>query len=168
MALFYFAGFQKPSKLHVFQRIHAGHGYNFTDPHGTNSHLISFYRSLLVFLGAGLGANARYWLSFFFQEASKTASFPVGTLIINVTGSFLIGVATAVLAKSLSPDNAKALIIVGILGGYTTFSSYSLESLNLLSEKNYVSFLLYSVGSVVLGLLAAWLGLTLTKGIAGV
>lgn len=128
--------------------------------------MTSLYRSLLIFLGAGLGANCRYWISILLQNVSKTASFPIGTMVVNITGSFLIGVLTALLAKSLAPDNARALLIVGFLGGYTTFSSFSLEALNLLGEKNWGSFGLYVVGSVVFGLFGAWLGIVTVKAIA--
>ncbi len=127
--------------------------------------MIPLHRSLLVFIGGGLGANARYWLALSIQNWFKSASFPFGTFVINVTGSLVIGIMTGLLAKSLDPENARLLLVVGFLGGYTTFSTFSLDSFNLLSTKSYGIFAAYVLGSVIFALAGTWLGMTLVKAI---
>ncbi|MCM8747787.1 fluoride efflux transporter CrcB [Thermomicrobiaceae bacterium CFH 74404] len=122
---------------------------------------------LLVAIGGAAGSVARYLASTSVQR-NVGISFPLGTFIINVTGSFLIGVILGLFeAGNLSPA-ARLLIAVGFLGGFTTFSSFSYESLLLLESKAVLPFLLNTVGSVVAGLAAAWLGVVLVRIMAAV
>lgn len=127
--------------------------------------MINLQRSVLVFLGGGLGANLRYWLGLWIQTLFKTGSFPLGTFLINITGSLVIGILTGLFAKSIDPENARLFFVVGLLGGYTTFSSFSLDAINLISQKNTLQFLLYVAGSVMFALVGTWLGLSLSKAI---
>jgi fluoride exporter len=83
--------------------------------------------------------------------------FPIATFLINVTGSFAIGVLATLLADSTNP-NWRPLLITGLLGGYTTFSSFEWETLSAARGGAGGIALLYVVGSVVLGYLACWLG----------
>jgi CrcB protein len=85
--------------------------------------------------------------------------FPLGTLVINVSGSFLIGVLMAVLTGRLHPhDNWRLLLVVGFLGGYTTFSSFEYETFQAVQSGVPWLGLLNVVGSVTLGYIAVWLG----------
>jgi CrcB protein len=115
---------------------------------------------LWVALGGALGSVSRYWLSGL-VAARFGESFPWGTLVINVTGSFVIGIFAAfTLPESAGPNRATIIqfFMVGICGGYTTFSSFSLQTLNLLRDRHW----LYAGGNVVLSLvlcmIAVWLG----------
>jgi fluoride exporter len=106
---------------------------------------------LFVFIGGGLGAVSRFALSRL-VHAQVNTSFPLGTLIINLTGCFLIGFLAAFFDKWLVPPNLRLFILVGFLGGYTTFSSFGLESFNLLKEMEIKYFLLNVLGSNILGI----------------
>jgi len=115
---------------------------------------------LWVMLGSALGGGLRYFLS---SLASQHAalSFPLGTLIVNVTGSFVIGF----FATLTGPDgrifvgsDARQFVMTGICGGYTTFSSFSLQTLNLAQDGEWALAGLNVVLSVVLCLVAVWLG----------
>jgi CrcB protein len=119
-------------------------------------------RSALVFIGAGLGANARYWLGLWILTRTSIA-FPWGTFWINVSGSFFIGLALGILVNLPSTHSWRVFVIVGFLGGYTTVSSFSLETLGLLRERSYTYALGNLLGSCVLGLVACWLGLVITS-----
>ena len=119
----------------------------------------------LVGTGGFLGANARFWLGTWMQSRLGQA-FPWNTLTINVTGSFIMGLFMGLLnAKGWSAD-WRFFLAVGVLGGYTTFSSFSYEALTLLSAKSYANALLYMVGSVILCVGGAFLGATLSQRLA--
>lgn len=115
-------------------------------------------RYLIVMAGAGLGGLARYVLGTWIM--TKTGGrFPLGTLFINVSGSFLIGLVMALLTErfNLHP-NWRLFLAVGILGGYTTFSSFEYETLQAVRDGERWMGLLYVTGSVLLGYAAVWLG----------
>ena len=88
---------------------------------------------LLVFLGAGLGGISRYWVSNGIH-LFLGRQFPFGTLVVNATGSFLTGLLFTIISKRFGDiePQLRALLLIGFLGGYTTFSSFSLETLNLI------------------------------------
>lgn len=124
-------------------------------------------RVLIVCLGGFLGTGARYGLngiiSRWFGE-----TFPLGTLVINVLGSFAIGVvfvATGADSPVLVSADARQFFMVGILGGFTTFSSFSLQTLTLLRQGDVGAAIANVSLSVVLGLLAAWAGESVVRGI---
>ena len=126
--------------------------------------------SLWVILGSALGGLARYWLGV--GVAALTGpGFPWGTLLINVVGSFVIGLFGAALGeRGLFSDalgrngqflhvvDLRAFVMVGLCGGFTTFSSFSLQSLELLQAGRYPPALGYMAGSVLACLLAVWGG----------
>ncbi len=115
-----------------------------------------------VFLGGGLGAVCRYGVTTT-VGALLGSLFPWGTLIVNLVGSLLMGLvlgALLPLAKSLQllPESLRLLLTVGFLGGFTTFSSFSMETLTLLRGDSFFLAAVNVVGSIVLGLAAAYIG----------
>ena len=92
--------------------------------------------------------------------------FPWATFTINVTGSFAIGFLTIFLARWLPHPNAMLLLITGLLGGYTTFSAYSFESLSMWERGDRWNAFAYALGSVLAGLLAVTLGVVLARYVA--
>lgn len=118
---------------------------------------------LLVGLGGGVGSMIRYSISVLFNKFSTTL-FPWPTFIVNVLGSFLMGLLISYFGRSLivSP-NLKLLLVVGFCGGFTTFSTFSIEGLNLLNSGNTTIAITYILGSVFFGLIAVWLGVTIGK-----
>jgi fluoride exporter len=117
----------------------------------------------VVGLGGGIGSIFRYVLQILVGRYVPIV-FPLGTFLVNCSGCFLIGVFYSLIARhaGLGPD-WRLFLITGICGGYTTFSTFSYDGLILLKAGATVSFLLYIIGSVVLGLLAAFAGLALFK-----
>jgi CrcB protein len=115
---------------------------------------------LWIALGSALGGMARYWCSLW--AASHIGElFPWGTLIVNVAGSFVIGfVATLTGPEGRLPigDDARLFVMVGFCGGYTTFSSFSLQTLVLIRDGDWLRVGGNVVGSVCLCMLAVWLG----------
>jgi CrcB protein len=115
---------------------------------------------LWVALGGALGSVARFGLNGLIS-ARFGETFPWGTLIINVTGSFLIGLFAAFTdpdGRYLTPPGVRQFLMIGVCGGYTTFSSFSLQTLNLVRDREW----LYAGGNVVLSvilcMIAVWLG----------
>jgi CrcB protein len=119
----------------------------------------SVTRIALIALGGALGSVLRYLASGYVQDWSRSASFPFGTLAVNVLGCFVIG-AMAQLADSrgVFSAEARALVFVGVLGGFTTFSTFSNESVNLLREGENLYAFAYVGAHVLLGLGAVWAG----------
>jgi CrcB protein len=122
------------------------------------------WRALLaVALGAAAGGVLRFVVSELFVQRFG-AGFPYGTLFINVSGSFLIGVVAGLVetrALGFGPQ-VRLFAATGVLGGYTTFSTFSLEAIALLGESVVPAFF-YIVGSVLLGCAGAFAGLVLTR-----
>ncbi len=110
---------------------------------------------LLIGLGGGIGSMGRYLASLLLMNKS----FPVATLLINISGSFIIGlVAAYALKNEWFAVNWKLFLATGICGGFTTFSAFSLENLQLLQQGKYLWALLYIAASIVLGLMATFFG----------
>ena len=117
---------------------------------------------LLITLGAVPGALSRYYLTRLCTQLLGS-SFPYGTLIVNLSGALCIGFFSALLQLMATPTYLNSLITVGFLGSYTTFSTYQLESSNLLRVGNYSQALLYWIGSPILGLLCVEVGMALAR-----
>jgi CrcB protein len=116
----------------------------------------------LVAAGGAVGTAARYWLSGIVANAFGQ-TFPWGTLIINVTGSFIIGffaTLTGPDGRLLVGGGARQFVMVGLCGGYTTFSSFSLQTLNLVNDGEWLYAGGNVLGSVTLCLLFVWIGAT--------
>jgi len=118
---------------------------------------------LIISLGAILGANCRYWLGSWSAQRFG-AAFPYGNLIVNLSGSFILGLfMTLVLDRFLVDPQWRLLVAIGFLGSYTTFSSYTYESVNLILGGQVWSGTLNLFGSSFLGGLAALLGIWLGR-----
>ncbi|ACM05470.1 crcB protein [Thermomicrobium roseum DSM 5159] len=110
----------------------------------------------IVALGGGLGAILRYLVTSWVQH--RVDFFPWGTVVVNLVGSFLIGIVLEMTLRGFLSSQARLLLGVGILGGFTTFSSLSWEMLTLLEEGDILPAFLYGFGSLVIGVFCAWLG----------
>lgn len=120
---------------------------------------------LWVGLGGFVGANARYLLGAW-VVSRLGLGFPAHTLLINVSGSLLIGVLLTLLTERLAADPAwRLLLVVGFLGGYTTFSSYTFEALALTEQGEGLPAAWYVLGSNGLGLVAAYAGVVLARAV---
>lgn len=126
---------------------------------------------ILVGLGGGAGAMLRY-ITVHQVARLLGASFPFGTLSVNVVGSLLIGLFAGVIlhrlpTAALSIDEWRALLITGVLGGFTTFSAFSLDVIMLYERREIAFALFYIGGSVLLSIFAAAIGLMLARGMGG-
>lgn len=118
---------------------------------------------LIVFLGAGLGGALRHGVNVGSARLFGT-EFPYGTLIVNVVGSFLIGLlAGYFLARSDIGQHWRLFLTTGLLGGFTTFSTFSLDAALLIERHSYGLALGYMAGSVAAGLIALFTGLALFR-----
>lgn len=120
------------------------------------------YQALLIALGGAFGCLARFGMSTMVQGLTGEV-FPYGTLVVNASGSLLIGVAAEVFDAALIPSPWRSLLTIGFLGGYTTFSTYSLETLHLLRDGELRLAGLSVLGNNVLGLGCAALGVYATR-----
>ncbi len=120
---------------------------------------------LVVGLGGFLGAIARYGLTGLVHRR-LSAAFPYGTLAVNVLGCLGIGVVLHLVEdRSMLGPTARLFVAIGILGGFTTFSSFGYETFELLEDREYRLALMNVAGNVVLGLVAVWIGRTLPRAI---
>lgn len=118
---------------------------------------------LLVFVGGGIGSMARYAMATVVQR-SFPGPFPIGTFLVNLAGCFAIGFFGALgLERSAISPETRTFIMVGILGGFTTFSSFTWESLGLLDVKDLLRASLYVGGSVFCGLVGTFIGRSLGR-----
>ncbi len=121
---------------------------------------------LLVFLGGGTGAVARYAMAVVIGKHT-TSSFPYHTLSINLLGAFLIGVIMELMAlRASGADPMRLLLVTGFLGGFTTFSAFSLESTLMLQKGDYASLLTYIGASVMGTIIAVMIGSGIVKSIS--
>lgn len=113
----------------------------------------------LIFVGAGLGGLCRYWISNGIHGLVGR-HFPYGTLFVNASGSLVMGFLFVIILERFA-DNSEALrafLLIGFLGGYTTFSSFSIETVNLFESGAWLSAVLNSLLSVVICLSLTWIG----------
>jgi fluoride exporter len=114
---------------------------------------------LYVALGGALGSVSRYLLGTWAQTASKSIDFPYGTLVVNLFGCFIIGILSQLVeSRGVFTPETRALVFIGILGGFTTFSSFGNDTLNLLHDGKTFNALANVGANVILGLFLVWLG----------
>lgn len=123
-------------------------------------------RMVLVAIGGALGAVCRFLIGTWIAER-VSPDFPWSTFLINVTGSLLIGVVLGLVTEGLLSTEARLFLAVGVLGGYTTFSTFSYEALELLLDGNMRAFLFTVLGQSAAGLIAVYLGLVLSRVLGG-
>jgi fluoride exporter len=122
-------------------------------------------RVLLVGLGGFVGTLFRYWLSGLIAKRYGE-TFPLGTLAVNAIGCFVIGFLFYFFYdRSLTTPTARTVVLIGVIGGFTTFSSYGLQTFTLLRDGEVFLALVNVVASNVLGLALVWLGYVLAKAI---
>lgn len=121
---------------------------------------------LLVGIGSMVGGISRYLLSGYIHRIFST-DFPLGTFLVNVTGCFLIGIIAALFTSSnLLTNNHRILLAVGFCGSFTTFSTFSLDNLNLLTTGAYRLLVLNVAGSLIAGIFATWLGFLVVRNVS--
>jgi fluoride exporter len=124
----------------------------------------SMINAVLIFFGAGTGGLIRFWVSnvCYWLLGNR---FPYGTIIVNISGSFLMGLLFALLLERIDGANhaLRALLLIGFLGGYTTFSSFSIETYFLLESGKWLSAILNILLSVALCITGVWLGINAAK-----
>jgi len=120
-----------------------------------------------ISLGAVIGALSRHYIMVSLARLLGT-NFPWGTLLINVLGSLLMGILIELLALKLSlSQELRALLTVGILGSFTTFSTFSMETALLIQRGDFTTAILYSLGSVVIGVGALFIGIYIVRVLIG-
>ena len=115
---------------------------------------------LIVGVGSFAGGALRYILSVWLSKLGRLWAFPIGIMVINVLGCFLIGVLYGYFKSKASTDPVLPLLLMtGVLGGFTTFSTFSFETVQLLQQNEWLKAALYVVGSVGVGVAACYLGM---------
>ncbi len=115
-------------------------------------------------LGGALGSMLRFAMAAGVQRFVGAEKFPVGTMLVNVLGCVLIGFLSVRFEGSSVSQVHRMALTVGVLGGFTTFSSFSLNTIQLIFERQYMLAVANVIGSVVLCLLGCWLGFRLARG----
>jgi CrcB protein len=115
---------------------------------------------ILVGVGGGLGAMARHGLNHFIHQRALASTFPLGIFVVNVLGSTVIGVLAGLLSSNRIhwADQARTFAVVGVLGGFTTFSSFSLDTLTLIRSGHHLQATWNVFGQVGLSLIGVWIG----------
>lgn len=115
---------------------------------------------LIVGLGSFAGGSLRYTLSVGLSKMGRLWAFPIGIMLVNVLGCFLIGVLYGYFKSKASTDPVLPLLLMtGVLGGFTTFSTFSFETVQLLQQNEWLKAAFYVVGSVGVGVAACFLGM---------
>jgi fluoride exporter len=125
-------------------------------------------RLLLIGLGGGVGSILRYVLGGLVQSGAGTTTFPVGTLVVNLLGCFAIGVLAELSeARGFLDADMRAMILVGFIGGFTTFSTFANETVSAVRDNALITASGNVLLSVGLGLLAVWVGRALAHTVWG-
>ncbi|PIR37441.1 MAG: fluoride efflux transporter CrcB [Alphaproteobacteria bacterium CG11_big_fil_rev_8_21_14_0_20_39_49] len=120
---------------------------------------------IYIAIGGAIGSVLRYFTSNYFNSVFKVG-FPAGTLAVNVIGSLAMGLVIGYLVKTLPHSNEmRAFLTVGLLGGFTTFSAFSLDAVTLIQRGNISHAFIYIALSVFVSIMALFIGLQLTRNI---
>ena len=124
---------------------------------------------LLVATGGALGAVARYGAGLVALRLAGAAAWPWGTFAVNLIGGLLIGLVTGWIAfkSSATSESVRLFAVVGVLGGFTTFSAFSLELVAMLERREMATAILYALASVILSVVAVFVGLTIMRKVFG-
>ena len=125
----------------------------------------SFQGAVLIFLGSGIGALVRYWMGQVLEDRMPSSFPAIG--FINLVGSLGIGFAAGCIARYALPETYRLALIVGVLGGFTTFSSLSLQLLQMIEKGRYLDFAIYAGASIFLGILFCAVGFRLSGMLPG-
>ncbi|MBT7310289.1 fluoride efflux transporter CrcB [bacterium] len=117
---------------------------------------------LAIAIAGAIGAISRYGLTTFVQRYFPSG-FPGGTLVVNIIGCFLLGFIASVGLEKFASPTIRIAVIVGLLGSFTTFSTFGFDTVSLMRDGNEIKALLNILLSVGLGLIAAWLGMLAAK-----
>lgn len=120
---------------------------------------MNFNSFLLVGAGGAIGSMLRYAVALVITNKN----FPYTTFIVNIVGSFVIGLLFGLLLKSAVTNYGWKFLVTGLCGGFTTFSAFSLEGLELLQNQRYFIFIIYVFATIIIGLGATFLGFTFSK-----
>lgn len=112
---------------------------------------------LLVAIGGAIGSVCRYLLS-----GINVASWPWGTFAVNILGSLFIGLLVGLVSKGIVSPEIKLLLVTGFCGGFTTFSTFANDSFSMMKAGDALQMALYLAASVVIGILAVWLGMNVS------
>jgi CrcB protein len=125
------------------------------------------HKMVLLLVGGALGTWLRYLVGRWFNEQEWTRGFPYGTMFINVTGSFILGLAAVILLERLPPEHQDWYLLIGtgFCGGYTTFSTFEWETFKLLRDGSFARAFYNVAGSFLAGLLAVFLAVMLVNGL---
>ncbi|MBD79381.1 MAG: fluoride efflux transporter CrcB [Crocinitomicaceae bacterium] len=118
---------------------------------------------LLIFLGGGLGSVLRFVIAQYITRKIESG-IPWGTLVVNIAGSLILGALTGFIHKmNLSGSQYTIFFTIGFCGGFTTFSTFAFENMQLIKNGDWTQVILYTLASVILGILAAFVGFALLK-----
>jgi CrcB protein len=122
-------------------------------------------KTVAILLGGAVGTYARYGLGKWISSQAWAQGFPFATLIINVSGSFVLGVAGVIIFERLEPEHQDLFLLIGtgFCGGFTTFSTFEWETFKLMRDGSRWLALANVVGSVVAGFVAVWLAVSVTS-----
>jgi len=120
----------------------------------------------IVGIGGAIGSILRYLVTDLVETRFVPSTFPYGTLIVNVSGCFVIGLIYALSEKLNITPEWRAFLATGICGGYTTFSAFSYQSVNLIQTGQTMQFFTYVFGSLILGLMATFIPIIVVKQLA--
>jgi fluoride exporter len=124
---------------------------------------MNIYKLMLVGIGGFAGSILRYITVSSFQRFNF--SFPLGTFIVNIAGSFILGTVVGWMVQRGENDSIRLLLITGVCGGFTTFSAFAFENVNLFEQKLAITSIAYIVGSIVLGIGAVIAGIWIGRNI---
>ena len=122
---------------------------------------------LWVFLGGGMGSVARYCLIQMMSQTSSLNNWPVGVFVVNIIGCFALGLCAPIVLKFAGGDVWAKFLLVGFLGGFTTFSTFAYDTVELLGVGQTHVAMAYALGSVFLGMVAVFVGVLMSRMVLG-